>query len=534
MRRVARLACYVAITLWSVGAEDRCVYEGTAGDAVTRLPLARVSIRLLASDGHAGYSGVTNSAGGFHFEGLEAGDYNLDFAVAGYLARRNAKLHVAPGQTVDKSELWLTPESGVAGRVLGPDGEALRGARVILIARKWWNGKRVYQEVNRTQAGHDGAYHLTGLETGGYLVYAVRPREGALAYSILEGPGKPEMRIAARYYPDAARLEGAAPVEVAAGQEVTGIDVHLPLLPVFHARGRSPAEKLSIQLAERNGDQALQWTAETAVTGKDGSFDIAGVLPGDYLLYSSLELVEPGRSERQVSPKVPVTVKGQDAAGLLAPAVTRFELKGRVRLEDGDATSAIPVDIFCDSEDPAYNRFQGAMPKADGSFAMTALPAGRYMLRVVERRAESGLYVKAVRARGSVLRSTEIDLTQGPADDVEVVLSTAVGSVEGTVTDPAAETTVVLVPEGVPFAGGWPLTSELDSGGRFRMVGLAPGRYRAFAVTGYDGGPWQNAEFQRQMAGRGTAFEVAEKGSARVELTVVPAAVVRQVEERIQ
>jgi hypothetical protein len=55
-----------------------------------------------------------------------------------------------------------------------------------------------------------------------------------LAYSILEAPWKPEMRIAGRYHPDSSQLDGAAPVEVRAGEEISGIDFRLPLAPVFH------------------------------------------------------------------------------------------------------------------------------------------------------------------------------------------------------------------------------------------------------------------------------------------------------------
>jgi hypothetical protein len=49
-----------------------------------------------------------------------------------------------------------------------------------------------------------------------------------LAYSILEAPWKPEMRIAGRYHPDSSQLDGAAPVEVRAGEEISGIDFRLP------------------------------------------------------------------------------------------------------------------------------------------------------------------------------------------------------------------------------------------------------------------------------------------------------------------
>jgi hypothetical protein len=508
-------------------AADKCVYEGVVRNAVTHLPVTKASIRLVSSSGQtAGYLGAAGADGAFHFEAVEPGDYQVEVERVGYVWRPGSKLYLAPGQKVDKAELWLTPEGGVSGKVLGPDGEPLPGARITLIAPQWWRGKHFYRAANSTDAGSAGEFHFTGVAPGRYFVYAARPRQGPLAYSILEAPGKPAMRIAARYHPDSPQLEGAAPVEVRAGEEIAGIDFRLPLVPVFHIRGKDPqAGGLAIHLAERKGDQALEWTAETAVTDKD-SFDIAGVAEGSYSLYSLLQ--GPGRPDRPASEKIPVTVNAQDVSGLQAPPITRFDLKGRVRLEDDSAPP--PVAIFCEGSNVDYNRFQGSMSKADGTFVIEALPADRYSVRIENQE----FYLKAVRLRGVEVQAAEIDLTNGPMEDVELILSAAAGSVEGAVKEPSAETTAVLIPKGVPFAGTRPLSAQIDQDGHFRIAGLAPGHYSAFAVTEFDQGLWQNAEYQRRMASRGTAFEVAEKGIARIEMQVVPASEVRQVEGGIQ
>ena len=66
------------------------------------------------------------------------------------------------------------------------------------------------------------------------------------------------------------------------------------------------------------------------------------------------------------------------------------------------------------------------------------------------------------------------------------------------------------------------------------MTDLEPGTYRAFAVTHYDLGLWQNAEFLRQVADRGVALEVAGKSGAPIEVPALRAADVRQVEERLE
>ena len=74
-----------------------------------------------------------------------------------------------------------------------------------------------------------------------------------------------------------------------------------------------------------------------------------------------------------------------------------------------------------------------------------------------------------------------------------------------------------------------PVQTCLDRDSRFQVTDLEPGTYRAFAVTHYDMGLWQNAEFLRQMADRGVAVEVAGKPGAPIKVQALRAADVRHV-----
>jgi hypothetical protein len=243
-------------------------------------------------------------------------------------------------------------------------------------------------------------------------------------------------------------------------------------------------------------------------------------------------------------------VAAQDSTGLVARAVSRFELKGRVRVEGKSFTDVIPVQISCEgSEADEYTSFQRrAEPKADGTFVIKDLTPDRYSIRIANlATAEAdGYYLKSVRVNGADVPGGEIDLSAGPAADVELVLSSAVGGAEGTVRwseesasarpipEPAGELTVVIVPEKVASGDNRPQTVFLDQDGHFRVSELEPGTYRLFAVTRYDQGLWQNGEFLRQIANRGTVVEVAEKGNARVELPVLRGGDLRAVEEHVE
>jgi hypothetical protein len=130
----------------------------------------------------------------------------------------------------------------------------------------------------------------------------------------------------------------------------------------------------------------------------------------------------------------------------------------------------------------------------------------------------------------------ERDLTGAPADNVEVVLSSDVGGVEGTVTpaEDAGSPTVVLIPAQVASGDTHAIEAYLDAANRFTLTDLEPGTYRVFATPEYDRGLWQNAEFMRQIAGRGVAVEVTAKSTARVEVKPLRASDVSQVAERIE
>jgi len=566
----------VAVTLWSAWAvglaavwapaawltaqeasAESCVFEGTARNSVTQLPLGKVSIQLIPANGSVGYSGSSKADGSFRFAGVVAGDYGLQAQRAGYSAQwvltdnsghAISTLHLAPGQTVTGNHLWFMPESSISGTVIGFDGEPLPSAAVTLIARKWRNGKRVYVGAGSATTGDTGEYHLSSLAPGRYFLYAGPPQEGPLAGSILEAPGKPEMRIAGRYYPNASQLDGAAAIDLGPGDRVPAIDWKLPLAPVFHLTGSAdpgPSENAGVALKPQYNGQMLDWAGEGAPIGKDGKFDIAGVTPGSYFLYS----FDDSLHDRLVSAKLPVIVAAQNLAGVTAPKVARFDLKGQVRAEGAAAPDKIPVQIFYEgSEADEYTSFQRrAEPQPDGTFAIRDLTPDRYTIRIanLDTGKEGGFYLKSVRVDGVDAAGRGIDLTGGPADNVELILSDAVGSVTGTVRwpetksnsetvpEPAAELTIVTIPENVESKDTRPIAAYLDQDGHFRLSDLEPGTYRVFAVTNYDDGLWRNAEFQRRIAARGTPLEVAEKATARITVPVLPAADVRQVEERI-
>jgi hypothetical protein len=228
--------------------------------------------------------------------------------------------------------------------------------------------------------------------------------------------------------------------------------------------------------------------------------------------------------------------------------VARFELKGRVRVDGDAAPGQIPVRISCEgSQADDYTSYQRkAEPQSDGTFAIYDLTEDLYTIKVANLAGkDGGYYLKSLRLNGVDAAGRELDLTAGPAADIELTLGAAVGSIEGTVVraeespehhapPEPAELAVVLIPEKVASGDTQPVEAYLDPSDRFQVADLEPGSYRVFAVPRYDKGLWQNPDFVRQIAGRGVAAEVAEKATVQVDVHAVRMADLRQVEERIE
>ena len=495
----ASVFCLAALAAGQDTTEDKCVLEGTVRNSVTRTAIGKASIHLIPVDGSAGYKGTTSAAGTFHFEGIESGTYRIQVERAGYRDSQfaaiqsgwaGAILHFSAGQKLSGAEILLTPYGGIRGKITGPDGEPLRGVRVSAIEQTWQRGKRSYAGFNVETDG-TGTYHFEDIAPGRYYIYAKAPSQGPLAGVIVEEPGMPEMRLAGGYHPVAAAWEGAAPVEVQAGMETSEIDLRMRLAPAFHVRGKMERpEKAEVRLSGRVNDQTCDWDMVSGTVQNDGSFDIGGVAPGEYFLYA-MKGVETDFGFRPVSgAKVPVKVTDRSLDGLIAPALSHLELRGRIRLpEDAGQSSVPPVNInFEGSEAPLWDIGRHANFKPDGTFSVSNLTPDRYAVRLVTRETD-GLDLKSLLYNGQEVEKASIDLTGGVVGELEPVLGAGAGRVEGTVLlpegreqspmEPGDELWVVLAPVKIP------VDTRLDRhGGGPKRLFLTP-KLGAWHLSGF-------------------------------------------------
>jgi hypothetical protein len=312
------------------------------------------------------------------------------------------------------------PPASLSGRVTGPGGEPVEGARVRVRS-----GGRTYQEK---PTGPDGTYLVEGVAAGRYRV-------SARADGLLDGS-----------YPDA--------VNLAPGERRAGVDIALGAGGsiaghVLEADGDAPIEGARVTLV-RGGP----FGGVTVRTGPDGAFAIEGAASGANTIRVIDDRYLPAAPLR-------VTVAPGDggAPGRADGVVVR--LRGGAVVEGSVLTSeGVPADAQVSLQDQRGRRLRN-MRAARGAFEFPGLPARRYQV---------------VATGGAGAATSSFDLANGERRRVDLVLEGGL-AIEGTVTDPegkpVAGVRVTATAQGFSLARA----ATSDTRGAFRIGGLMDGAY---------------------------------------------------------
>ena len=511
----------------------KCVFAGVVQDSVSGLPLARATVKVFSrSTGGPGYAATTGAEGAFRFEAIGAGDYTIQVSAPGYgqawavalkPGQATAWLHFSGGEQVTGAVAALDPPAVVSGHVTDAEGEPVAQGPVGALARQWHRGTAYLGPAGGTETDGRGAYRLV-LQAGRYFLTA-GPRVGdSLPEVFSDGPGEPEKIVAPVVYRNLPDTNGATEFDLHPGEQLAGIDFKLPTVPAYHVRGtvRGAADFLngSYLLLEPRDGRRLR-TSETAL--KNGAFDFAGVPPGEYVVQTT------GRSSEYAASNMPVRVTDRDLNGIVLQVRPPLSLSGHVSLEGGGAQDWPRVQLRLTLLEYRLvgQAVEMANAKPDGSFHVGGLSTGRYAVDLV---APGNLYVESISYNQREAPGGILDLSNGAAGELDVVLASGTGQIGGTIRWPDAvpgaaaavpgNIMAVLAPaDGVTGNTGARIIG-VDQTGGFQFRNLGPGRYYVWAVTHFSD-QWQNMDFVTEMEDRGVAVDLPEKGSAQVEITEV-------------
>jgi protocatechuate 3,4-dioxygenase beta subunit len=501
----------------------------------TGRPLKRARVSLNAAELPEGRSAVTDEQGRYSFQNLPAGRYNISVSKPGFIglawgARRPGRagrpFPLADGERARGADFMLPRGSVVTGHVYDEDGEPMVGAQVRAMRFQYMQGEKRLIPAGSSTSDDRGEFRIFSLQPGIYYVAATSTQTGSMNlvesgegmtvvarydgvnYSVAPPAQAAATGFAPTYYPGVTAVADALPVNVGLQAEAGNVDFVLQLVPTARVSGTvmladgSPAAGGSLTLSPDDGTNSARYLGANYGSGirPDGSFMIMNVPPGRYIAFAR------GQDRRAREPLFAmqnVSVSGADVTGValtLAPGQT---VSGTVTIEAGSSAASLgrvrvsvtPLSSLPIPTPPA----SGAL--LDGSFSLTPVVAGNYLVRV------SGLpqnfALKAAYYGGRDVADLPLEVRAGQnIGGMNVVISDRVTEISGTVPD--ADGQLVLDYTVVAFstdASNWRPQSRFiqtgrpDAGGQFRIRGLPPGDYMVVALDDVETGEWFDPAF---------------------------------------
>jgi hypothetical protein len=413
--------------------------------------ISRAERRGFDSSGGA----IADADGKFTLKGIDAGALALTASARGYASRNPTKVTVGVGEQLDDVKVRVD------------HGLSISGTIVAAATRKGIAGARVYAYSIASgiagtagPTGADGAFELTGLAPGNYMLSAVG---------------------------DNVMPEAGKDVEVRE-QDVTGFVIEMTA--GVHLSGRvDPPVAASIRTEPDMGRMGRDSAAKAYGVSADsdpttGAFVLEQVPPGAFSLIATHA---DGRTG-----KLAVTVADRDQADLVVTLEPRASIAGKVIDTTGAAVAG--ARVAAEHDLPGVPRIavrlalsapRGAVVTgADGAFQIVGLDAGKLELAVSD---DQGILAPA---HGDTL--AEVDLTRGQALTglvltVEPRDGEITGRVIGVDGKPAADAWVTATYQGSgtdPMAAsfarmlGTGLPALTSTEGRFALNHLHRGSYQ--------------------------------------------------------
>lgn len=393
-------------------------------DEAAPVPIRRAHVTLNSSSPSVGRTTITDDSGRFAFTSLPAASYMLSAAKAAFVSttygakrpgRPGTPLAITEAQRLTGVVLRMIRGAVIEGTAVDQNGDPAAGRTVTLRQYRVVNGTRslaVVASGGDSRTDDRGHYRLFGLAPGDYIVSVepvtamdnnlreVAPADVARASAAGRAaappftPG-PLVGFAPIFYPGTTVALNATPINVSAGDERTGIDLRLALLPmstvtvaVTRSDGPLPTSAF-VSLTPLGTGLAVAGQTSLRPTGATGGvFSATAVAPGQY------ELTAEGRNLGGRASAAPTTSEGRQgwwasSEVTVGGGAVSFALKlepepsvsGRLVFE---GTAPRPADLtrvwvnFIDAR--TGSGWARPAVSAEGTFKEDAMRPGRYRI----------------------------------------------------------------------------------------------------------------------------------------------------------
>jgi protocatechuate 3,4-dioxygenase beta subunit len=516
--------------------------RGRVVAADTGLPLRRAKVSLRDAREPQGRSVTTDAAGAFAFAAVPKGRYRLRASKARYVdaglgARRpgapGRAFDVADGQKVENLTIVLATAGVITGRVLDDGGEPMTGAVVMALRQRTVNGATRLEPSEHAGSTDDtGTYRLFGLEPGRYYL-SVRADDDRFAPDV----DASVTGLAPTYYPSTPVASEAQPIDVAAGAEavadITLLATRVTTVSgeVLDAAGRPPIAGMVMLNA---GSDGAAGRFQMAVVRPGGAFTLSGVAPGDYTMgvrvffddAETLQIASTGRLENNPAFSLPLSVSGTPIEDLRIVVPPPVDVPGRVVFEGGPPAGAVLGSVSASTANGGMSGEARGPVGPDGRFTLRLRP-GTWRFGAWT---PPGWMIKRITFRGTAVDEDEAAEVTSEGGRLEVLLTSQLTAVTGTVSDAAGAPVVdyhaiVFPAEQTEPAHGRRHRTRLDTSdaqGRFRIDRLAPGDYLVAAVVDLEPGEAVSDDTVDAVRESATAVRVREGQTETVALKLAP------------
>ncbi|HET6202720.1 MAG TPA: sigma-70 family RNA polymerase sigma factor [Planctomycetota bacterium] len=430
----------------------------------------------------------TGAGGRFRIGSLLPGVHAIQVSAEGFLPGFRGPIEVPAGGGSEGVEIVLESGHRITGRVVDAERRPAEGLAVIVVPdldaakRRNLDDAKLRSFRQRASTAADGSFSISGLDAAP-LIVLVRKGGTPLAERREVEPDTEGLELVV------GRPTGiAGSVRDSSGNPLQSFRI-VPLRVVLTSfggtvMGREGEERPGREFCSEDG--SFEWTGlET------GTFDFRAEARG--LVARTLADVEvtPGETRRGLEFRL------EPGATILGRAVER----GTGAAVTGARVDVLPEDRL--SPDRRRRGSPAANTGEDGTFEVSGLPPGGTRLVIAH---EDFVEVTTVAVEGRAGETVEGILVELPRGGV--VEGLAVGE-DGV---PFARGSAVAIPS--QFRGGMLRGFPIDEQGRFRIGGLASGRYRVEANPKWAGStPYEEIEKRRLS----TLVDVEEGKVATVE-----------------
>jgi hypothetical protein len=530
--------------------------EGRVTNSITGEPVSGATLHLYSVNGRGlpplGPQVASSQGDGlFHFDSVPEGAYLIVAQASGFTDMRGfgprQRFSLSSGQQVTGIVIALSPQGSISGKVVDEDGRPLSHATVQAYSSFALRGRLQLRRDRSATTDQAGEYTLNKLNPGRYFLSA-DGESAAKEKQTTESEGAQEADppvLVRTFYPKSLDFDSATPVQASPGQDTADTNIQLRRVPTYRVRGRvaeanagGPQKGALVLLSPADTLDSDVLGQRTQVNG-EGRFEFHKVLPGSYTLwltgnYDQNVMPHTGRRRRLLG-RQEIEVGATNVSGIVLGLTPPINLTGRVSGDTLDPQKFATLRvILAPAGAVTFGIFQSVAVSADGSFSIENLMPGDYFVRVTNT--PPGMYVKHVAWNRQDISLTGMDVSQGGAGEIEILLSAGAGEVDGTVqaassTGLTALTVAVLVPENLPADSSGVLVTSVANG-TFTFRNVPPGHYYTFAAERWTS-LWQNTDFLREMQRESTPLDLEENGRAQVQLAVVPAENIDNTAERL-